>query len=389
MSKSEPLADTGVEGFHQSVLDGLPEAVIVSAPDGVITFVNAAAQALFGYGASEVVGRPITVLVPVRPERRADPVKWLARWAAEPDFEQSRFLDLIACRKDGTEMTVEVRVREGRIGDRQRYFLTVRDNSALRREQIALKDANLRAARILMVAEDAIVSVDAHQRIILFNLAAETMFGYRAEEVLGEPLDVLMPVEARPQHPARVEGFRRSKRASQMMGERPEVRGVRRNGETFPLEATITQVMTQSGLTYTAHLRDVTERNRARDALAERERRIRAVFDHAHEAIALLSPDGSVVEINAAAAALTAADRPLTGVPLWAAPWLGGDLVAQPAGVEPLKAAIATAAAGQPARLAAELVRDGRPLPIDVRLTPIPGPDGAVAYILAEGRYES
>lgn len=314
---SEPIhpGDAGAPGFHRSVLDGLPEAVIVSAPDGVITFVNAGAVALFGYAAAEVIGQSITVLAPRRPERRADPVKWLARWAAEPDFERSRFLDLIARRKDGTPMTIEVRVREGRVGEARRYFITVRDKTALRREQIALKDANLRAARILMVAEDAIVSADADQKIIFFNLAAEQMFGYRAEDVLGQPLGTLLPPEARAAHPAHVDDFRRSKQASRMMSERREVRGVRRSGERFPLDATITKVMAAGALTYTAHLRDVTERNRAHDMLAERERRIRAVFDHAAEAIALLTPDGAVLEINRAASALTAADRPLIGAP--------------------------------------------------------------------------
>ena len=60
---------------------------------------------------------------------RADPVKWLARWAAEPDLEQSRFLDLTARRRDGHEMPVEVRVRAGDIAGRPRYFITVRDNT--------------------------------------------------------------------------------------------------------------------------------------------------------------------------------------------------------------------------------------------------------------------
>ena len=83
-------------------------------------------------------------------------------------------------------------------------------------------------------------------------------------------------------------------------------------------------------LTYTAHLRDVTERNRARDGLLERERRIRAVFDHAGEALALLSPDGAVIEINRAGASLTTGGAPLTGAPLWEAPWLGVNLAATP-----------------------------------------------------------
>jgi PAS domain S-box-containing protein len=147
--------------------------------------------------------------------------------------------------------------------------------------------------------------------------------------------------------------------------------------------------MAAGALTYTAHLRDVTERNRARDRLAESERRIRAVFDHAGEAIALLSPDGSVVEINRAGAALTRADRPLVGAPLWEAPWLGVDLAASPGAADGLKAAVQAAAAGQPTRISAELVRDGRNLPIDVRLTPIPDADGGVVYVLAEGRFDA
>lgn len=388
MSEPTHQADASLQLFHATVLDGLPEAVIVAAPDGRITFVNQATEALLGYGAGEVVGEPITVLVPRQPGRRADPVKWLARWAAEPDLEQSRFLDLTARRRDGREMPVEVRVREGRVGGRQRYFITVRDNTARRQEQLALKDTNLRAARILMVAEDAIVSIDAEQRIIFFNLAAEQMFGYRAEEVVGKPLTVLIPSQARATHSGYVESFRDSKQASRMMSERAEVRGCRRSGESFPLEATITKVMAAGALTYTAHLRDVTERNRSRDKLQESERRIRAVFDHATEAIALLSPQGAVIEINRAGEALTTADRPFIGAPLWEAPWLGVDLAIGPIMADRLKAAIQTAASGQPARMAVELTRDGKLLPIEVRLTPIVDAQGAVLNILAEGRFD-
>ena len=389
MSEPTHPADASLEGFHASVLDGLPEAVIVAAPDGRITFVNAATEALLGYAAGDVVGEPITVLVPRQPGRRADPVRWLARWAAEPDLEQSRFLDLTARRREGQEMPVEVRVREGQVDGRQRYFITVRDNTVRRQEQIALKDSNLRAARILMVAEDAIVSIDADQRIIFFNLAAEAMFGYRAEAVLGQPLEMLIPNQVRAAHAGHVESFRDSKQASRMMSERAEVLGARRNGESFPLEATITKVMAAGALTYTAHLRDVTGRNLARDRLAESERRIRAVFDHAAEAIALLSPDGAVVEINRAGAALTTADRPLVGLPLWEAPWLGVDLQAAPEAVNGLKSAILIAAAGKPARMSANRSRDGRSLPVDVRLTPIAGADGRIAYVLAEGRFDT
>lgn len=386
---SDEPQDARVATFHETVLNGLPEAILVATPQGAITFVNAAAQALLGYASDEALGQPLTLLVPPEPGRRVDIVQWLARWAAAPDLEQSRFLDLTARRKDGGELTVEVRVRAGEVGGRLRYFISVRDNTARRQEQLALKDANLRAARILMVAEDAIVSIDAEQKIILFNPAAEQMFGYRAEEVLGQGLDVLIPNQAKAGHAGHVEAFRRGKSASRMMSERAEVLGCRRNGEVFPLEATITKVTVAGALTFTAHLRDVTERNRDRDRLRESERRIRAVFDHASEAIALLAPDGSVIEINRAGTALTAADRPLVGAPLWEAPWLGAEPAAGSAEAGQLKAAVLAAAAGEPRKISAVLTRAGQPLPIEVSLTPITGEGGKVDYVLAEGRFDT
>ncbi|HPU16669.1 MAG TPA: PAS domain S-box protein, partial [Polymorphobacter sp.] len=296
----------------------------------------------------------------------------------KPDATAARYVDLIARRADGHEMPVEVRVRAGIVGENERFFITVRDNSRRRAEAAALKDANLRAARILMVAEDAIVSVDAHQKIILFNLAAERMFGYRADEVIGQPLSILIPLAARAGHSRQVESFGAARDASRMMSERPGVRGVRRSGESFPIEATITKVEAAGALTYTAHLRDVTTRNATRDRLLESERRTRAVFDHATEGLALLDRHGLVLEINRAGTALTSGGV-TTGVPLWDLPWLGAGDTA------PLRDAIARAGTGESVAFGAELQRGGAPLPVEVRLTSIRDDDG-VRYILVEGR---
>ena len=249
-------ADERLAGFHAAVLNGLPEAVIVSTPEGVITFVNSATEHLLGCVSAEVIGQPITMLVPRDPGRRADPVKWLSRWANEPDIAQSRFLDLTARRKDGGDLYVDVRVRQGDIVGQARYFITVRDNTQLRREQAAAREASLRAARILMVAEDAIVSIDASHKIVFFNPAAERMFGYSAESVTGQSLDILMPPQARTGHDQHIAEFRTAKDASRMMSDRSRVLGLRRNGEVFPVEATITKIDVGGVLTFTAHIRD-------------------------------------------------------------------------------------------------------------------------------------
>jgi PAS domain S-box-containing protein len=382
-----PAGDAAAEGLYRAIVDGVPEAIVAAKPDGEVTFFNAAAERLFGYPAREVVGRNITMLVPPQPTRRADPVRWLARWAAEPQPEQSRFLDFQARRKDGREMPVDVRVSQGLVGGETRFFITVRDNTARRQEQTALRNANLRAERILLVAEDAIISCDTDQVISFFNLGAEKMFGYRIEEAMGQPLAMLLPEDARAGHVAHVRAFGAGMAPSRLMSERREVAGRRRNGEVFPIEATITKVAVGGVMTFTAHLRDITARKAAQRELEESERRFRAMFDHAAAAVALLAPDGTVLEINRSARALTVGGDPLVGRKLWELPWLGAAGVPSDAPErDRLKSAIAAAAAGETVRYLAELVDGDTIRRIDLTLTPIRDETGRVVYILPEGR---
>ncbi len=334
-----------------------------------------------------MVGRNIAVLVPPEPGRRADPVRWLARWAAEPQAEQSRFLEFHARRRDGTQMPVDVRVAEGRVGGERRFFITVRDNTARREALQALKDENLRMARMLLMAEDAIVSCDADQSITFFNLGAARMFGYPAEEVIGRPLGMLLPEGARGVHPALMAAFGAGATPSRMMSERREVSALRKNGEVFPVEAAITRITVGGRLTFTAHLRDITPRKAAQARLEESERRFRAMFEHAAAAIALLSPDGTVLEINRAGQALTEGAEPLVGQPLWELPWLGAEGPGpDAAGRARLREAVAEAASGRVVRYVAELGDAQAARRIDLSLTPIRDESGKVVYILPEGR---
>lgn len=247
--------DSATAGFHRMLVEGVPEAIIVSTPEGEITYFNPASERLLGYSAAEVTGRNITTLVPQQPGQRADPVKWLQRWAAEPEHEQSRYLDLIARRKDGTEFPADVRVVEAKLDGARRFLITFRDNTTRRQEHIAFKEKNLLFSRILMVAEDGIISVDADQLITFFNLKAEQMFGYRAEEVLGQPLAMLLPGRYRAAHNKQLVDFGRGRDASRWMSDRGPVTGLRKDGTEFPVDATITKVETGGRMTYTAHLR--------------------------------------------------------------------------------------------------------------------------------------
>lgn len=113
---------------------------------------------------------------------------------------------------------------------------------------------------ILEIAEDAIISVDAAQRIVLFNQGAEKVFGYKPNEVIGQPLDQLLPERFLHVHREHIQRFEQSPEASRLMGQRREVAGRRKNGVEFQAEASISRLDLGGEVLFTVILRDVTER---------------------------------------------------------------------------------------------------------------------------------
>jgi PAS domain S-box-containing protein len=136
-----------------------------------------------------------------------------------------------------------------------------------KRAEEALRQSESRFEGILKIAEDAIISVDSSQRILLFNQGAETVFGYTATEVIGKPLDVLLPERFAYAHRGHVEEFARSTEVSRTMAQRREVFGRRKDGREFPAEASISKLEAGEHVVFTVILRDITERKEAAEAL--------------------------------------------------------------------------------------------------------------------------
>ena len=120
-------------------------------------------------------------------------------------------------------------------------------------------------AGIVTISADAIICVDAAQQIIFFNEGAESIFGYAVDEMIGQPLEVLIPERYRPTHAAHVRQFGESDVRARRMGERRQILGRRKNGEEFPAEAAISHLGVESAKIYSVVLRDVTERRRAHE----------------------------------------------------------------------------------------------------------------------------
>jgi len=138
-----------------------------------------------------------------------------------------------------------------------------RHRQSMQEAALQLEFSETRLRGIFDGASDGIVTVDAAQNIVMVNRAAARMFGYEPAALIGKPLDLLLPERARARHRLDVQAFAEADAAARPMGrERPPVRGLRADGETFALEAAISYVHVDGQRLFTAIVRDITERQR-------------------------------------------------------------------------------------------------------------------------------
>ncbi len=134
--------------------------------------------------------------------------------------------------------------------------------------EAALRENQQKLTGILDNAEEAIISIDEQQQIQLFNHGAEKIFGYQAREIIGKPLDILLPEAFRQIHHQHISQFSQSAEQSRSMAERRNnIYGLRKNGEEFPAEASIAKLRTRKGMLFTVMVKDITERQQAEEKL--------------------------------------------------------------------------------------------------------------------------
>lgn len=144
-------------------------------------------------------------------------------------------------------------------------------------------DAELRV--LINLAEDGIICVGSDQRIVLFNTGAEKLFGFTAEEALGEPLDLLLPAECQSQHRGHVRSFAMAPESTRWMSERVEVMGRHKDGSEFPAEVSISKAQINNEWLFTAIVRDVSERKRAEEAIRNSLREKEVLLQEIHHRV--------------------------------------------------------------------------------------------------------
>jgi PAS domain S-box-containing protein len=136
-----------------------------------------------------------------------------------------------------------------------------------RQAEDALHASQARLAGILDIADDAIISMNDRQEIVLFNQGAERVFGYNPADVIGQSLDILLPTRFADIHRHHVDAFARSADVARKMGGRRELSGRRADGTEFPSEASISKLILNNEVIFTVMLRDITARRQAETRL--------------------------------------------------------------------------------------------------------------------------
>ncbi len=165
----------------------------------------------------------------------------------------------------------------------------------------ALRTSEERLAGIITSAMDGIITVDADQRIVLLNPAAERMFGWSEAALKGQPLDRLIPERFRAAHATHLQDFSRTNVTRRTMGGAGAIFGLRASGEEFPIEASISQITVGGQHLFTVILRDITERRRAEEALRTSEERLQTVVNNLAEGLVVSDLEGQLLHWNRAA----------------------------------------------------------------------------------------
>lgn len=252
---------TNVDALIASATD----AVVVGDDEGVIVAWNPAAERMLGHPADQVVGQPLTVIVPERFREAHE--AGIARVAAGGETHViGSTVELAAVRADGVEIPVELSLSTWSEGGRRFFGGIVRDVSERVRLAAEADGARRRLAAILESATDAVVCADATGHITMWNPAATRILGYPADSVLGESLTVIVPERFREAHEA---GIARVAWGGEqhVIGSTVELAAVRADGVEIPVELSLSTWTIGDERLFGGIIRDISARKAAEEEL--------------------------------------------------------------------------------------------------------------------------
>jgi PAS domain S-box-containing protein len=265
LERSLRLAEENFQVLTEQSLAGVSK---VDPQSGRYLAVNQRLCTITGYSAQELL--TMTLYDITHPDDKENSKQYLERSEdssiTTPQAIQKRYIH-----KDGRTVHTVISahaVKNPRTGNVERIGL-IQDISAAVKNQTLLKEQENRLSIIIHNSMDAIITIDSDENILIFNTAAEVMFGYLARDALKMPLSMLIPQSFRNRHHAHVQSFSHSGGSARKMGAKLILKGLRANGEEFPLDASISRATSVGKVYMTVILRDLTTQVEAEKKLAQ------------------------------------------------------------------------------------------------------------------------
>ncbi|MDJ0893668.1 MAG: PAS domain S-box protein [Alphaproteobacteria bacterium] len=274
------------------IADNLPVLITFLDKDKRYNFVNHTGVEWYGRELDEIVGHSVDEIHTSPPPKLADAMRRVLCGEHITFEERIRYPD--GKTRDVRATYIPHFDREAEI---QGFFGLVQDITEQRSTQQALRESQLRYANIVETSSEGIIAIDMDQRVVVFNHGAEQIFGWTAEEAIGENIAKLLPERIRSRHKQDIENFAESGNTSRIMG-RSEVVGLRKDGSEFPAEAMISRIDLGDETLLTVMLNDISERKEAEDALRASEEQMRLIADNLPVLIAYVDADSRYRFVN-------------------------------------------------------------------------------------------
>lgn len=353
-------------------------------PEGRFLYVNQAARRFLGMPPEECIGRSAFDFV--HPDDRARTLEAFRTWC-RPAAGRSHSFENRQVSRTGEVRDVSWSITPctAEDGELLQFASLGKDVSAVRGAEALLAERETRVRALLAGMLDPVVTIDSHGTIQDVSQSARPVFGWEPAELVGRNVNVLMPEPHRSAHDDYLGNYHRTGE-THILNRTREFEVVRKDGTRLICDLSVSRVDVpgRNEPLFIGSFRDVTARKRAEQALEERERRFRAIFEQEFQLVALLSPEGAVLEANRAALEAARAERAdVIGRPFWETPWWSHSIEAR----ERVRKGIAEAALGGFVRFETTHRRpSGEEVVVDFSLKPIRDERGRVVLLLPEGR---
>jgi PAS domain S-box-containing protein len=249
----------------KAVIDTAVDGIVIIDENGLIQLFNAACEMLFGYGAAEVTGQNVSMLMPQPYRGGHDGYLYNYRTTGVRKIIGIG-REVVGQRRDGSTFPMELSVGEASADGAKLYVGIIRDISERKKAEEALRTSEETMRAVINTAVDGVMIIDGKGLVRIYNSACQRLFGYAADEVVGNNVRMLMPAPYRAEHDAYLGNYQ-SSGVRKIIGSGREVVGQRKDGSTFPMELSVGETFAEGEKLYVGIIRDITERQRAIEAV--------------------------------------------------------------------------------------------------------------------------